>query len=109
MSNGKPNILGKLPVYNDAKEIFDAGADKVHFEHKQQRKAAFSASDKTASFEAKDRPTKKTPKKDAVKGKSPKLSGKQRPKYSSGKKVPSKKGYGSGAAMPNPGKGKKGK
>ena len=29
MSDGKPNILGKLPVYNDAGEMFESGADRV--------------------------------------------------------------------------------
>ena len=100
MSDGKPNILGKLPVYNDAKEIFEAGADRVHFEHKKQRKSEYSASDKTAGHEAKDRPIKKTPKKEAMQGKDPKLSRKQRPSYSSSKKGASKKGYGSDAAAP---------
>ena len=52
MNDGKPNILGKLPVYNDAGEIFDAGADKVQSKHKITRKGHYGTSDKVAKHQS---------------------------------------------------------
>ena len=114
MSDGKPNILGKLPVYNDAGEVFEAGADKVQFRHKVQRSSDYSRTDTQAKDEAKNKSTKRTTSKTATKGSDPGVSGRARPSYQrSGGKTESKPGKGTSkaAATPSPGKspGKKGK
>ena len=108
MSDGKPNILGKLPVYNDAGEIFEAGADKVQFRHKIQRSGDYSRTGTQASDEAKNKSTKKTTSKTASKGSDPGVAGRSRPTYErSGGKSESAKGKGT--SKPAPSAPKKGK
>ena len=104
MSNGKPNILGKLPVYNDAGEIFDAGADKVHFEHKMKRSGDYARTGSQAKDEAKTKGTKKTTSKTAEKGSDPGVGGRSRPIYKRGGKSASAKGKGTKPALPKKGK-----
>jgi|7_EtaG_2_1085326.scaffolds.fasta_scaffold09068_6 hypothetical protein len=108
MSDGKPNILGKLPVYNDAGEIFEAGADKVQFKHKTQRTGDYTRSGTQASDEAKNKSTKRTTRKTATKGSDSGVGARSRPSYErSGGKTESKSGKGSAKPSPSvPGKGK---
>jgi len=110
MSDGKPNILGKLPVYNDAGEIFEAGADKVQFEHKIQRTSDYKRSSTQASDESRNKRTKRTTKKTATKGSDSGVGRRSRPSYERGGKPASKSGWGSAkppASKPGKGKGKK--
>ena len=108
MSDGKPNILGKLPVYNDAGEIFDAGADKVQFKHKIQRSSDYSRTGTQASDEARNKSAKRTTRKTPTKGTDPGVSGRSRPSYErGGGKAGSVKGSGTSKLItPAPKKGK---
>ena len=106
MSDGKPNILGKLPVYNDAGEIFESGADRVQSTHKAKKQYASDTHQKTARTESRFKPSKKTDQKATEKGKDPKIGAKERPKYAGGSKkttkTASKEGKGSGKAPAKP-------
>jgi len=104
MSDEKPNILGKLPVYNDAGEIFEAGSDKVQFAHKIQRTSDYARSSSQATTEQRTKRTKRTTRRTASQGSDPGIGRSSRPsyKYGGGKSASDK---GSGTAKG--GKGKK--
>ena len=109
MSNGKPNILGKLPVHNPASELFDSSSDaRVLEERRMQRKGDYARSDTKSTSESKTRPKKKTKSTKAKEGSAPTLS-RRGPVYSGSSKTASDKGKGSAKAQPPKLPPKKGK
>ena len=108
MSDGKPNILGKLPVYNSSGELFDSSSDaKIMTEHKKRREGQYARSDAKGRDETKRQPSKSTKRTQPEKGTKPAM-GRKGPVYSTSKTTASGKGEGSKRTQKAPPK-KKGK